>query len=213
MGDFGDVFDSLYEKFLLRDLLSFITPGAIVVSSVLLLWQTPSDVLSNLSKIYWPLYIPIFGFLFMVGHAIQGLGGKFVPMVLKLPPLIKVYYSLNDRNSCSYDALKNVHKKRLRPFQRNLNKRSDWERKQLSQKHERLTALHQMCGNGFLAVAIAAVLLIFKDFFPNSSLLPPLATGLLGMAFLVSLYCGHIHSVTEQGALEDVAKVERKQPA
>ena len=60
----GDVIKNLYDKFIMRDLLSFITPGAVVVLTAFLLLlpeQCLSQRLDTLFKyshdMHWLLYI------------------------------------------------------------------------------------------------------------------------------------------------------------
>jgi len=138
----------------------------------------------------------------MVGHAVQGFGSKVVPMLFKLPPFIKIHYTLTDKDSCKYPALKKLQKS-IRLFENKLDKMSDWERKRVSQRHERLIALKQMCGNCALAIFIATLILCIKYFSPAL-----LITGLVVATFL---YCGHIHSVREERALEKVVLGENQQ--
>lgn len=70
MGDIGNAVKYLYQQFILRDVLSFVTPGVIVVWIAISLFQ--SELLEQ--SIHWLLYIPIFGVLYVVGFAVQCLG-------------------------------------------------------------------------------------------------------------------------------------------
>ena len=191
----SDFFNNLYEKFLLRDILSFITPGAILTVSVFLLWLSPSQILENIAKIHWILYILIFGFLYIVGFAIQCLGAEF-PRVFRLPPLIRFHRDLTDSKFYNDDNLKDIYKRRL-SSKESLGKDS-------KQQNERLVILQQMCGNGFLAATIAAILLLVKYLLPDFSLLAPLATGLLTLFLLASLYVGHLVHVRRHSIWQDV---------
>ncbi len=81
MGDIGSAIKYLYQQFILRDLLSFITPGAIVVLTAFVLFLPGScltqrlDTLFNYStSMHWLLYIPLFGLFFIVGFAVQCFG-------------------------------------------------------------------------------------------------------------------------------------------
>ena len=73
MASFGDAIKYLYGKFILRDVFSFITPGAIIVLSGILLFNNNLNELHTID-IPWPLYIPIFGIFFLVGFATQCFG-------------------------------------------------------------------------------------------------------------------------------------------
>ncbi len=76
MSGIGDAIRYLYGTFILRDLLSFVTPGAIIVGSALLLKFDPSqDQILNFAKsIPLIVYLPIFGICYVVGFAIQCFG-------------------------------------------------------------------------------------------------------------------------------------------
>ena len=81
MRDFGNVIKDLYEKFILRDILSFVTPGAIVVLTAFVLFIQEPTLRDNLEKFFeysrsmhWLLYIPLFGVFYTVGFAIQCFG-------------------------------------------------------------------------------------------------------------------------------------------
>jgi hypothetical protein len=65
----------LYEDFIFRDVLGYVTPGAILIGCVLLLYYTdPTVVINTLSAIPVVLYIPIFGIAFVIGFALENLG-------------------------------------------------------------------------------------------------------------------------------------------
>ena len=81
MGDIGNTIKYLYEKFILRDLLSFITPGAIIILIAFLLFlpepslsQRLDTVLKYSGDMHWLLYIPLFGLFYIVGFAVQCFG-------------------------------------------------------------------------------------------------------------------------------------------
>ena len=196
----SEFFNNLYEKFLLRDMLSFITPGAILTASVLLLWLSPSQILANAAKIHWILHILIFGFLYIVGFAVQCLGAES-PRVFRLPPLIRFHRDLTDNRFYNDDNLRDIYERNL-----SFQDRPDLSKRQ----NERLVILHQMCGNGFLAALIAAVLLTIKHFLSASSLLPPLATVILTAALLFSLYVGHLVHVRRRSIWQDVVLGRQK---
>jgi len=80
MSGFGDAVKYLYNQFILRDVLSFITPGAIVVFTAILLLLTEPDLGQGLRTVFrystsfhWLLYIPLFGLFYAVGYAIQSM--------------------------------------------------------------------------------------------------------------------------------------------
>ncbi|HUS49303.1 MAG TPA: hypothetical protein VMZ91_04015 [Candidatus Paceibacterota bacterium] len=136
MSDISDTVKSLYEKFLMRDLLSFITPGSIVVLSIYLLGWGLDMIKSFFESLPFLLYIPIFGFLYIVGFATQYFGRLF--------RLIRIHNRNNE----------NEHLNGLRRVLQRSNKEI--------QQHERFVVLKQMCGNNAVAILIAGFILAFK---------------------------------------------------
>jgi len=153
MGDIGSAIKYLYSQFILRDVLSFITPGAIIVVTATYL------LFPNISSYYihWPLYIPIFGFFYMIGFALQCLGELFG--VIYFTP----YSEKNFRKRWSMFYCCNL-KKNIKNmwWQREEKKLSDFYEKSktnegVRQGHERMVVMKQMCANGFMAILIAGV--------------------------------------------------------
>lgn len=94
MSDLSDTIKSFYSDFILRDLLSFVTPGAIVVGALMFIlsncwlrsWYGHPDflLLINLIPIFG--WILVFGFFYIVGIGLQYVR-ECIPS-LKFPPLI-----------------------------------------------------------------------------------------------------------------------------
>ena len=77
----GDVIKYLYTQFILRDVLSSVAPGAIVILTAFLILLPEPTLEANLEKLFeysrnmhWLLYIPLFGVFYMTGFAIECLG-------------------------------------------------------------------------------------------------------------------------------------------
>lgn len=81
MEGIGDAIKYLYDKFLLRDVLSFIVPGAIV--------SIPAAYIINPNIVNyplpWPFYILIFGAVYMLGFSLQCLG-QLMGVIHHYPP-------------------------------------------------------------------------------------------------------------------------------
>lgn len=199
MGEISSIIRYLYEKFLLRDLLSFITPGAIVVSSVLLLWWCPSQIFYYLDKIHWILYIPIFGFLYLVGYAVFCLGGVFITTFSNKSPII-LHDRIHGRRVWEIKFLKPRHNIRYK-FQQIADDKS-------SQELERIIVHKQMAGIGSLAVFIAVLNLGIN--LTNCSWWPLFATILLAAVLLLSLYFDHRRSVLNERIWEDMTLKEQR---
>lgn len=177
MGGFGDAIKYLYERFVLRDMLSFVIPGAIVTSTAFILafpYTILEEQFSNLFQftfsIPWLLYIPLFGFFYMVGFAIQCLGEFFG--LIRIHRAAKSSWRQRFRILwCGWDNESNIwwkeaHKDTV-SFHSAIRKRlKDEEGKEQYEwarlQQERLVVLKQMCANGFLASVLGAIFLIFR---------------------------------------------------
>jgi hypothetical protein len=196
MGDFGNAIKYLYTQFILRDVLSFITPGAIVVWAVLYLFFP--CLLSYSYSIHWLLYIPLFGLFYIVGFAIQCLG-EFFGIIFLCPPSkfgwryfsepLKILRCKNWDNERFwwrdyYEWMKDFWE----PTHRDEDAR---------QGRERLVVLKQMCGNGFLAIVISGVL-FGVSYCPFLWGRIVLAIALVALPLLASLFWGHRVHVLRQ---------------
>ncbi len=77
----GDAIKYLYSQFILRDVLSFITPGAIVVFVATYLFYF--ELIDH--PIHWLLFIPLFGVCYIVGFALHCFK-EFCKFLLFFPP-------------------------------------------------------------------------------------------------------------------------------
>ncbi len=171
MAGFGDAIKYLYGKFILRDVLSFVTPGAIVVFTVLFLFFSKPTEVFGFVHTYWPLYIPLFGLFFMVGFVVQCLGEIFD--IIRFGPRDQgtwgqrfgIFWSnwADERNIW----WKEVHKNNV-AFAKYIHS-DEWAEQQrerlvewAEQQQERLVVLKQMCANGAFAIAISAFLILIN---------------------------------------------------
>jgi len=186
MSDIGDSIKYFYEKFILRDLLAFVTPGAIVVMSVLLLHCDIYVIKEFFNDLKFVLYIPIYGVLFVVGFAVQCLGFEIIPWLFKF-------------HNCEDD--KEYYSERLIKIRR-LNK--DDEDKVVKQQHERFVILKLMCANNALAIFIGGILFIIKKWGLTFSSFWTLFHVVVLIFFLViPLYIGHRTHLNRQGIWEE----------
>lgn len=137
----GDSITNLYERLVIRDLLSFVTPGAIVVLSIFLLWRPELSDFFNVDAAFsffpFMLYLLIFGLFYVVGVVIH-----FFGRALRLTAVHKY----------------NSEEEYMRRVQGILI--SDKER--VVNLYERFVLLKWLCGNNAVAVAIGGILLIVK---------------------------------------------------
>jgi len=184
MAGFGDAIKYLYEKFILRDVLSFVTPGALIVATALFVFYREIFCL----YIPWPFYIPLFGLFFMVGFAVQCLG--------EILGLIRI--DLTAKGCChqrfkifgckwaedkSIIWWKEAHIDVVNLAEATQDK--EWAQ----QQNERLVVLKQMCANGFLAIVIAGVLLAISHC--QSMPAKVAVASIVALLLLVSLLWGY----------------------
>ena len=171
MGDFGSAIRYLYREFILRDILSFVTPGAIIALTALLVFIQEPTLKESLEKlfkystsIHWLLYIPLFGLFYVVGFAVQCLGEIFD--IVRFTPTAQGRWSQRFKIFlCNWANPDNIWWKEAHEELTNFGKATqgsegEWPR----QQHERLVILKQMCANSFLSIFIAATLIIFNHF-------------------------------------------------
>ena len=211
MGDFGNAIKYLYSQFILRDVLSFITPGAIIVLSVFVLFLPEYSLVQRLDKlfeysqsIHWLLYIPLFGVFYIVGFAIQCFG-EITGLVRShriakssCCQRFKVFgcnwackqEKQGESNECDFPDFiwwKEAHKEVVK-----FNKETQDEGKKWAWlRHERLVVLKQMCANGFLAMLIAVVVLAVHVAFPHFENWRMIVVVGLTVILLPSLFWGY----------------------
>ncbi len=194
MAGFGDVIKYLYEKFILRDVLSFVTPGAIIVLTSFVLLKEPSlnEFLKYSSDMHWLLYIPLFGLFFTVGFAVQCLGELFD--IIRFTPDVRGSWSQRwkiflrnwaDRSNIWWTE---EHKDLVDFIEKTQGDEKEWAR----QQHERLVILKQLCANGFLSIAIAGVLLLVNHWHHQASLVLSFVVTFLLIASLLWGYRVHL---------------------
>jgi len=211
----GDAIKYLYSQFILRDVLSFITPGAIVTITALVILLQPHEIIYLSHSIHWVLYIPIFGVFYIIGFALQCFG-ELIGFIRFTPH--------SERNCCNRWRMfccnfTRDYKKRKKP-----NKSIIWwweEDKKLhefyeaasdntgiQQGHERMVVLKQMCGNGFMAILIAGIFIAVD--FCSWQYANIFIVSLVAFLFLVSLFWGHRVHMLKQYTRETVFIEERK---
>jgi len=196
MGGIGDAIKYLYDKFILRDVLSFITPGAIVVLAATHLFFP--EVCYYHYHIPWPFYIVIFGVFFVAGFAVQCLGE--IIGFIRFTPYPENNWRRRGRIFCcnwrkDYDKADSKetniwfweeHRKSNEFFEA-IN-RDTMNNQDVRLGRERLVALQQMCGNGFIAILIAVIL--FSISLCPATWVKILLASLVALLLLLALFWG-----------------------
>jgi len=216
MGDIGNAIKYLYSQFILRDVLSFITPGAIVVLTAFMLYM-PEPRLNTLldysTSMHWLLYISLFGLFYIVGFAVQCFGEMFgcityTPYAEKSwGKRFRILWRNWDNDYENVD--KPGNKSNIWWWRESKELAAFWEAikgdEQVRQGHERLVVLKQMCANNFIAIIIAVFFLIIDclDWSPWLMLI-------VAIPLLASLFWGHRVHLLKQYTRERVS-MERRQ--
>ena len=204
----GDAIKYLYSQFILRDVLSFITPGAIIVAATTYVFYP--ELLER--PIHWLLFIPLFGVCYIIGFALQCFGELFG--FIRFTPyderswqkrfgIFSCKYTHDYDNPCKSNIWWWEEQEKLTEFFEAIA-----ENEGAQQGHERLVVLKQMCGNGFIAIAIASVLIAAK-FCPCTYVQIALGV-LLAIVLLGSLFWGHRVHLLKQYTRENIIMERRK---
>jgi hypothetical protein len=192
MSDLSSALDNFYSNFVLRDILSFIFPGAIVCIS-LSIWINPDDnrilFISNILPI-----ILLFGVFYLVGFSIQiireGLERsiKKGSILSKLPDTINGFYNREDGEFSNDDDnnVRYTHTQLLKTYKEigHYNDRPD-------QILERFTAFYQFFGNSCLAFTVVIICFLIQ-IFSNPQCPIPIWVWLILLVLVASSYIGYV---------------------
>ena len=170
----------LYQQFILRDVVAYVTPGTILAACLLRLHfgdQTPAvDFIKNIPTV---AYVPIYGLLFTMGLGIQHFG--------ELISALKQHHRPNREERLG--KLQEFHRAVL------LSSVNDQYAEALERTRERIEIKRYACGNIALALVLALILILIAKFFPNSARWAILVTGVV---LAGSLLWAHITIHTEE---------------
>jgi len=167
--------DNLYSNLILRDILSFIIPGAIVFFSVFKLSSVNIDTLDAFSLLKTSeilLIVILLGIFYIVGFLVQIIRGIIGRLWLFQFPARWINKKLNPESEtrAEYEKLINMHKSAGQFPEKS------------SQILERFTAFFQCCGNCCIAFSLAWVV------FSSDS---PLSFVLISLCIILS-YIGYV---------------------
>ena len=206
MSGFGDAVKYLYNQFILRDVLSFITPGAIVLLSAMYVFNDPFESLS----IHWLFYIPLFGLAFVTGFAIQCLGEMIG--IVYFRPNIEITYAnrlkilfckwrKTDEKKCRWNDPDNpIGMKQAYEEESDFWKATETDEEK-KQGRERLVVLTQLCINNTLSVFIAGITYAIYHGSPFSA---QIVAYIWLVVFIISLFWGHRVHVLRRFNREEV---------
>lgn len=190
----GSILDNLYEKFVFRDLLSFIIPGAILLFSVATFVAGFDNAIRFFKTGDFLFYVILYGLSYPLGYAVQTFGvfGWYF-LSGKRSQLLRFHDDSRDpRDNQIFDN-------RMNRFSRAFD-----ENPVVMRELERQTSHLQMCGNISISLFLASLFIIGRLIFEPTSqslvivnyhwiiIVVPAAL------FVVSLYFGHNIAITRR---------------
>jgi len=170
----------LYQQFILRDVVAYVAPGAILATCLLSLHFADLDsalkFLNNLPSI---AYVPIYGLLFTIGLGIQNFG--------ELIKLLKDHVRKGEKGRSSdevrFDKLQEFHRAVLssQVSHQMINEYSEV----LERTRERIEVKKYASGNIALALVMGAVVILFAKLSLNAGRWATLAIGTILVVSLI----------------------------
>jgi hypothetical protein len=181
----------LYQQFILRDVVAYVAPGAILAACLLRLHFGGLDpALEFINDIPPVAYVPIYGLLFTIGLGIQNFG--------EIIKLLKDHRRDSDEDR--FDKLQEFHRAVLssQVSRQMVNEYSEV----LERTRERIEIKKYASGNIALAVVIGAISILVAKTFTNSASWTILA---IGAILAVSLIRANWWQAKNAKTWEDVA--------
>jgi hypothetical protein len=214
------LFDAFYRHFVLRDLFGKIVPGFIVMTALAAILLDPVTLKSSVSNFSWPIWITAVAAGWITGFAIQSFGELF-KLILYFPTdawswscsFFKLRLSGHQTWSVTLGSLKKIDTKGATELRevRDLLSRTEFQsyqefyqffipvQRELDAQDapraaivERLAVIKEACGNGYLALLIASVVLLVRYIITNGGNPAQLGFGVLTL-FLAAVFLGRMH--------------------
>lgn len=177
----------LYQQFILRDVVAYVAPGAILAACLLRLHFGGLDLaLEFIGDIPPIAYVPIYGLLFTIGLGIQNFG-ELIRFRIKFRnkfhsvSLLKDHARENDK--ARFDKLQDFHRAVL--SRQVANQMMDEYREVLERTRERIEIKKYASGNIALALVMAAISMLVAKSFTNSARWVILANGAILVLSLI----------------------------
>lgn len=194
MKDLTSAIQYLYEQWILRDLLSYITPGAFLVAAISIQLIGLSFFLDLIKSLPLVIILFLFGPFFIIGFALQNLGEKLG---------LIVWHARKD-DVTHLSTLQKFHAAAA-------SEADDW----IERTRERISVKKNMTGTALVALIFAG---LFTLVVQGVRLLPFLEIIDIwvsrGMTILIlgflgwGMYIGHHHQLNNQTIWEDIALKE-----
>jgi hypothetical protein len=164
----------LYQQFILRDVVAYVAPGAILAACLLRLHFHDLDTALKFVRDIPPIaYVPIYGLLFTIGLGIQNFG-----VMIRL---LKEHTRENEK--VRFHKLQEFHRAVL--SRQVADQMVDEYREALERTRERIEIKKYASGNIALALVITAISMLVAKTFPNSASWVILAIGAILVVSLI----------------------------
>ncbi len=168
----------LYQQFILRDVVAYVTPGTILTVCALKIYLgTMSATLAFIEEIPTVAYIPIYGFLFITGLGIQNLGE-----VLRVLP---EHNRERDKRRSDPERFAKLQEFHRATFSARVGGETNDYSDALERTRERIEVKKYASGNIAAAIVLSAILLAVKRFFPFATIWAIWGMGAILVACLV----------------------------
>lgn len=196
----------LYQQFILRDVVAYVAPGSILIGCVLWLVLGRTGAAALIPNIPAIVYLPIYGFVFITGLALENLG-----------EMVGVLRFHNRRAESQIDTQKDTkdrnrpddkeHFRVLQEFHQATSalggsNEGDGYGAWLERTRERITVKKYAAGNMAIAILISMMLMVVTYYRPDWKFK---AIVVVGAILIVSLLRAHWYQLNLQVIWEDEA--------
>lgn len=147
MADLEQLADTLYSRFILRDFVGKVVPGALLTVSTLQSVTFPHSLLDNLSSLPAAIWLALLGFCWIAGFIVQWLGA--ILGTRSYPHIGDKIPGTSARHTKANTPASDVEFHRAVLKYRHLGS-------QETQQLERFTVIKEACGNGYVSLILAS---------------------------------------------------------
>ena len=166
----------LYQQWILRDIVAYVTPGTILGACLVKIFLNDGSVLGFVRGIPAIAYVPLYGLLFATGVAVQNFG-----------EMVQVLWDYQERVDDQKFHIEWARFGELRRFHRAACNKDEYG-EELERTRERIEVKKYASGNIALASVISILLISVAKIFPNTGRWP---AAIVGIVLIASLWRAH----------------------
>lgn len=209
MQGIADAIKYLYQEFILRDVVAYVTPGAIVLAVVVWVVFDTGDAVKIVRDIPKIAYLPLYGVVFVIGLGLENLGEMLHPLRFHNrrenfdnPANARRHQRLLE-DSDHFRVLQELHRVAAGHTEPCAGYGSSLER-----TRERITVKKYASGNMAIAILVSMILIFISNRLPDLKLW---ATASVGVILIISLLRAHWYQLDLQVIWEDEAVKSHEQ--